>query len=214
VHSKTNGELKEAKAKVSDLEYREEELQGLLGKSRSGSMDAELKEKSVEVEAEVVALRAHAVKVEEEVEAAREQYDRLQVSKTMFSLNPVFFIVKIIPLQESYRNSVGLLQTRLCEITRLLHAKEEAGDDEEQGEERVVEQVQSAVHTESVIESSHDIKYSQEHSTDNPESVPESSHDIKYSQEQQQNANQLSAFGSGKRRKGRKKNRKRSVVRT
>ena len=44
-------------------------------------------------------LRTHAAAVEEEVEVARRQYDLLQ---------------------ESYRNSVSLLETRLIEITSLL----------------------------------------------------------------------------------------------
>ena len=96
---KSTKELREAEARVADLEYREEELQGLLSKSRSGVMEAELKERGVEFESEMAALRTHAAAVEEEVEVARRQYDLLQ---------------------ESYRNSVSLLETRLIEITSLL----------------------------------------------------------------------------------------------
>ncbi len=81
-HAKATKQLAENKERIADLEYREEELQRLLSKSRSGAVDEEIKEKSVEVEAEVVALRAHAAKVEEEVETARAQYDKLQVKYT------------------------------------------------------------------------------------------------------------------------------------
>ena len=38
-HSKSTKKLKEAEARIADLEYREEELQGLLSKSRSGVME-------------------------------------------------------------------------------------------------------------------------------------------------------------------------------
>ena len=98
-HSKSTKDLREAEARIADLEYREEELQGLLSKSRSGVMEAELKEKGIEFETEMAALRTHAAAVEEELEVARRQYDVLQAS---------------------YRNSVSLLETRLVEITGLL----------------------------------------------------------------------------------------------
>ena len=67
---KSAKELKVAEARIADLEYREEELQGLLSKSRSGVMEAELKERGVEFESEMAALRTHAAAVEEEGEVA------------------------------------------------------------------------------------------------------------------------------------------------
>ena len=98
-HAKSKAELREAEARMADLEYREHELQGLLGKSRSGAVEAELKERGAAFEEEMAALRTHAAAVETEVEVARRQYDLLQ---------------------ESYRNSVSMLETRLIEITSLL----------------------------------------------------------------------------------------------
>ena len=65
-------------------------------------METELKEKGVQFESEMAALRTHAAAVEEEVEEARRQYDLLQ---------------------ESYRNSVSMLEARLLEITGLLSSQ-------------------------------------------------------------------------------------------
>lgn len=91
------------KSSVAELLFKERDKNEALGKdfseleSISGRLQS--KEKGIEFETEMAALRTHAAAVEEELEVARRQYD---------------------VLQESYRNSVSLLETRLVEITGLL----------------------------------------------------------------------------------------------
>lgn len=181
-HSKSTKELRGAEARISDLEYREEELQGLLSKSRSGVMEAELRERGVEFESEMTALRTHAAAVEEEVEAARRQYSLLQ---------------------ESYRNSVSMLESRLLEITSLLSKHDLSHPNGKQ------------------LEGSVDISIEEVADTDPNISPAKESH-LKENKESSQNSessktNQTldpkrESGGSGRRKRNRKK--KRSLART
>ena len=183
-HAKSTKGLKEAEARVADLEYREEELQGLLSKSRSGVMETELKEKGVQFESEMAALRTHAAAVEEEVEEARRQYDQLQ---------------------ESYRNSVSMLETRLLEITGLLSSQKLSNSKEIQLKHK------ENICNGEITENAPDISVSPE-----KESLPadnkESSQNSESNKVDHTSDPMRESGGSGKRKRNRKK--KRSLART
>ena len=99
----TKEELTSSKRKISDLEYREEELLALLNKTRA-SMDDQFKEKSKEVEQEMAKLQKNSNEVQMELDTVKDQYK---------------------DLQESYRHSVDLLGRRLYDISDLLKEYQE-----------------------------------------------------------------------------------------
>ena len=183
-HTKSTKGLKEAEARIADLEYREEELQGLLSKSRSGVMETELKEKGVQFESEMAALRTHAAAVEEEVEEARRQYDLLQ---------------------ESYRNSVSMLEARLLEITGLLSSQKLSNTNEIQLKHK------ENICNGEITENAPDLSVSppeESHLAENKESSQNSE-----SNKMNPTSDPMSeSGGSGKRKRNRKK--KRSLART
>jgi len=91
-------ELGEARSQVTDLQDREEELQNLLGKTRS-SLEEEYRGRAAQLAADVKAAEERARASEASLEATSARYAELQ---------------------ESYRASVQSLGRRLGEITCLL----------------------------------------------------------------------------------------------
>ncbi|XP_059099326.1 CAP-Gly domain-containing linker protein 1-like [Tigriopus californicus] len=98
--SKSTKELNEAKRLITDLEFREVELQDLLSKARS-QMDDKYQATNEEVQREISSLKLYTIEVETELEHLKAQYEGLQ---------------------SSYKQSVDALGSRLYEITDLLQA--------------------------------------------------------------------------------------------
>ena len=76
-YEKTTEELKESKKRVSDLEYREEELERLLSRTRS-SLEEKYAGSAKEVDEEMKRLKESAGRAEKELEAVKRQYNDLQ----------------------------------------------------------------------------------------------------------------------------------------